>query len=272
MITPRWGNNTPIRINSAPISTNGVSTSSAIVIAAPTARSVVGDYNSFSGALGYRNGQLLSRPFFDRNKSADMTEQVVYLPYKCMAIIAGTEHVPTIVITATVNPSLLWEGEFHRLVAIYGNLADKSGDTNRVTKADIEAGVDSYIGQHQERLCGVVAKKSLKDMLADASGGFADELNGLIEADTRSPFKVKVQTTKIVLPEELLRALALKAVEKLVTPPPAKKSTQPKAQAPSDPCMAACAAQKAAAHSNNGIEFSASSKACVLKGMQSTCG
>ncbi len=204
---------------------------------ASTQKSTVGDYYGIN-SFGYRDGMLISRPYFGQAKTVDMGEQMVTLPYKCTGFIVGTKHVPTVEVVAAVNPSLLWETEYHRLVAIYAALSTfgnggSLGDRNIVTKADMKAGVTNYIGQWQERFCAEVGKKTLRDLIANSSFGYADVLNGLVKADARSPFEVKVQTVKVIGLEELTRSLALEALD---TRPKAPGPAKPKAITPICPC------------------------------------
>lgn len=163
--------------------------------------------------FGYENGQLVDNPWFGKTKKVDMGEQVLTLVYNCSTLIAGTQHVPMVNVVTALSPSHLWETDFHRLVAIYGGLSNNLADKDIVTKLDLFMAASTYIGQHQEEMCALAAKKSLKEMLASPSLSFAVDLSDMTRFDKASPFDLKVQTVKVVLPEELLRALALKAIE-----------------------------------------------------------
>lgn len=205
------------------------------------ARSTVGSLDRFD-TFGYRDGQLLYRPWTSPNKSVEMTEHAVQLGYRCTGMIPTTQHTAVIEVVAAVNPSLLWEIEYHRLVAIYGAIGTKNGNKNIVNKDDVAVGVMSYIGQQHEVMCAQAAKKSLKDLVTDPSIGYAATLNDLVKRDARSPFDIKVQTVRVMLPEELLRSLALKALSADPAPVAKPKKVVPKPAAPATTCCLLCSA------------------------------
>ena len=111
----------------------------------------VGSYDSMWDSFGYTNGQLVYRPSFGANKSVFMTEQVADLTkFECPRMkIAGTTEQLAIQLRAAFKPSLLWESDYHRLVAIYGGADNK----NIVRDIDVRNGVESYLLQHVEALC-----------------------------------------------------------------------------------------------------------------------
>ena len=203
--------------------------------------SKVGAYD-FWTHFGYDSGKLVYKPFFATSKSVAMTEQVVTLGYKCSALIPNTQHVATVEVTAAVKPSILFEDAFHRFVAAYATVGGKHDNKDIVTGADVEGGARTYLGKQQETACATLKERSLKDLLADPSMGLAKNLNGLIAEDSQSPFDIFVQTTKVELPEELLRSLAQKALE---TPPaPPKPITGRRAPAQGkQPCCTPCVQQ-----------------------------
>lgn len=177
--------------------------------------STVGSYDWVWDRFGYTIGQLVYRPYWGANKSVYMTEQMVDPSYECPRLrVPETDHVLRVKVTAAVNPSLLWETDYHRLVAKHGATSGKHADKNVVSADDIKKGVERYIGQHQEALCQLAATKSLADLLRDPSLGAADGLNHRFQRDAKAEFEVAVQTTSVELPEALLRALALKGVTK----------------------------------------------------------
>jgi hypothetical protein len=200
-----------------------------------TAVAAVGSLDNWWDRLGYRDGMLQYRPFIGPNKSVDMTEQVVKIPYKCAVMIQGTEHLVTVLVQTAVSPSRLWESDFHRLVAVHAGTGTKKGNLNTVTGDDIMAGALVHLGQRQERMCQVASKKSLSALLDDPTAGFAEELN---KPDAGSPFLVKVQTTEVDLPKELLRALAKKGLAAVATAP--KKVAPKPMQRPPQQCCSAC--------------------------------
>ena len=144
----------------------------------------IGSLDNLWDSFGYEVGQLAYRPAIGWHKSVEMAEQTITKEYKCTALTAGTEHVPTVVVVAVATPSLLWESknEYHRLVAIYANGRSK----NAVTAEDIASGVFNYLGQWQERMCAL-AKKPMKELLIDPSLGFAETLTALVDGDDVSP-------------------------------------------------------------------------------------
>ena len=210
----------------------------------PAVRSTVGSLDAFD-TFGYRDGQLQYRPWTRPNKSVDMTEHAVQLGYRCTGLIPGTQHTAVVEVVAAVNPSLLWETEYHRLVAIYGAIGTKGGNKNIVNKDDVATGVVSYIGQQHEAMCAQAAKKSLKDLLTDPSIGYAATLNESVKRDARSPFDIKVQTVRVILPEELLRSLALKGLP--ADPAPVAKPKKAAPQTPAAPATTCCVLCSAAA-------------------------
>ena len=211
------------------------------VVSTSVQRSTTGS-SDWGHGFGYTDGVLMYSPWFGKLKGVLMTEQTVRLEYKCTALVKGTEHVATVVITAAVNPSLKVESDFHRLIAVYGAVGTKEGSKNMVNADDIRAGATTYLGQFQERLCGLIYGRSLKDLLKDPSIGYAEMLGRLVKQDLSSPFEVKVQTVRVVFPEEFLRALALKALEVPPAPKVVKKPAKPKVAKPvavhPQPCCA----------------------------------
>jgi len=180
-----------------------------------TAQNVKPSLGALDGhGFGYEGGMLVYYPWFSPTKTVDFGQQQAVFKYKCSALLAGTEHVATVSIVTSLNPSKLWESDFHRFTAIYGGLADPKQDKNIVTKSDLNLAAKSYVGKESESLCDLVSKKSLKDLLRDTSLGQAASLNEKFEKDLKSPFEFQVQSVKAELPEELLRALALKGIEK----------------------------------------------------------
>lgn len=204
-------------IVSAPVPVTSAASAPAFKLADPVTErrtSMVGSYDWVWDRFGYTNGQLVYRPYWGGNKSVYMTEQMADPSYECPRLrVPETDHVLRVKVTAAVNPSLLWETDYHRLVSIYGGLSGHN-NPNTVTAADVKMGVKTYLGQHQEALCRFAATKSLPELLRDPSLGAAEELNRYFRRDARSPFDILVQTTSVELPEPLLRALALKGVTK----------------------------------------------------------
>lgn len=198
----------------------------------------VGDLN-LSNSFGYSKGMLIYKPWvFGHEKTVDMGEQISTTGFKCPKLIDGTEHTVTVNVTVAFNPSLLWETEYHRLVAVYGALGTPNGNKNIVNKDDTKAGLVTYLGQWQEALCGAVAKKSTKELLTDPSVGLTPSLSEQIKADQRAPFEIKIQTTRAILPEEFLRKLALKGLEKPAPVPVVKKPAAKKPVAKPAPATA----------------------------------
>ena len=178
----------------------------------------------FGSTFGYVEGQLRYSPWFGARKSVHMGEQVILFTYKCSALIPNTEHTAMIAVTASVVPTIRWESEYHRFVSIYGAYGTKGGNKDIVTGSDVHAGAITYVGQWQEHMCAIAKKMSANDILSDNSITFAGELTKLIKRDAMSPFEIRTQTAKVVLPEELLRALAKKGLEaKLVQKPEPKR-------------------------------------------------
>lgn len=177
--------------------------------------STVGSYDWMWDRFGYTDGQLVYRPYSGANKSVHMTEQGVELSYECPQLrVPETDHVLRVRVTAAVSPSLLWETDYHRLVAKHGATSGKHTNENFVSAEDVAVGAKTYVGQHQEKLCQLAATKSLADLFRDPSLGAAEELNRYFRRDARAEFDVLVQKTNVELPEALLRALALKGVIK----------------------------------------------------------
>lgn len=171
---------------------------------------------TFINRFGYRDGQLLYKPLMGKNKAVYMSEQTTQLLYKCSALVANTQHSIFVEVVAAVAPSVIWESEYHRLVAVYA----KGDDKNEVTANDVMSGVANYVGQWQERMC-TMAKRSVNDFLSDPGLVFAEVLTEIAAEDVRSPFDIKVQTVKVILPDELVRAVAVGQVK--VQPPSVKK-------------------------------------------------
>lgn len=204
---------------------------------AQSAHTPVGDLN-LSNSFGYSKGMLIYKPWvFGYEKTVDMGEQISTPSFKCSKLIDGTEHTVTVNVTAAFNPSLLWETEYHRLVAVYGALGTPKGNKDIVNKDDLKAGLITYLGQWQTFLCDSSTKKSVKELLVDPSIDATPSLAERIKADLRAPFEVKVQTIRVVLPDELLRKLAAKALEKPApVPVPAVKKPKVTAPAPQNSC------------------------------------
>lgn len=217
---------------SSPAATSGPSTSPVVIPVFPARKaSVVKSLDGFD-TFGYRKGELVYSPWWGGDKKVSMTEQVTTFRYQCTRLISGTQHVATIRVTTAVSPSLIWEADYHRLVAIYGAVGTKGGNKDVVNGEDVIFGASTYLGQYQEMLCEMIARKSLADILIDPSAGLASGLGNLIRQDASAPWEMKIQTVRVELPDELLRALALKGIEpapKAVTPPcgPAPKKPIP---------------------------------------------
>lgn len=173
----------------------------------------VGVYNDWN-VFGYRDGFLLYRPYplFGFNKSVYVTQQIVELSYECAYLrVPETDMLLKVKVAAAVNPSLLWEADYHRLVAIYGAIGGLHANKDVVTAEDVKKGVERYIGQHQEALCRLASAKSLNDILQDPSLGSAEELNRYFRRDAGAAFDVLVQTTEVDLSKDDYRVIALKA-------------------------------------------------------------
>lgn len=204
---------------------------------AQPAHTPVGDLNLVN-SFGYSKGMLIYKPWvFGYEKTVDMGEQTSMGYFNCPQMIAGTEQSAVFTITATFNPSLLWETEFHRLVAIYGALGTPNGNKNVVNKDDVKAGVLTYLGQWQEVLCRVVAQKSLKELLVDPTISI---FPSPVENNQQAPFEIKIQTVRAVLPEDFLRKLALKGLGKPAPAPVAKKPVAKPAPAPAPQNSCCC--------------------------------
>lgn len=205
----------PAIVPAAPLPPAPAASAPAFKLADPLTERVVskqvGSYDWVWDRFGYTDGQLVYRPYYGTNKSVYMSSQEASFSYACPRLrVPETDHALRIKVTAAFNPSLLWETDYHRLVAIYGSIARPNGDKNIVAAEDVVLGVKTYIGQHQEVLCRLAGTKSLDELLHDPSLGAAGELNRYFRRDAHSAFDILVQTTSVELPEELLRALALK--------------------------------------------------------------
>lgn len=177
--------------------------------------STIKSYDWMWDRFGYTGGFLVYRPYYGPNKSVFMTQQLHEFAYECPRLrVPETDHALRVKVLAAVNPSLLWETDYHRLVAIYGAIARPNGDKNVISAEDVILGSKTYIGQHQEVLCRIASTKSLVDLVRDPSIGAAEELNRFFRRDASSAFDVLVQTTTVELPKDLLRALALKGLIK----------------------------------------------------------
>lgn len=172
----------------------------------------VGSYNGWN-IFGYRDGFLFYRPYpmFGPNKAVFMRQQQRDFVYTCSKLrVPETDRDLRIKVTAAVNPSLLWEPDFHRLVSIYGAISGQHTDTNVVSAEDIFVGAKTYVGQHQEELCRLASTKSLDDVLRDPSLGAAGVLNRYFHRDARAHFEVVVQLTEVDLTKEDYRVIGLK--------------------------------------------------------------
>lgn len=169
----------------------------------------VGSYDWMWDGFGYTNGQLVYRPSFGSNKSVSMTEQVADLTkFECPRMkIAGTTEQLVIQLRAAFKPSLLWESDYHRLVAIYGGADNK----NVVRDIDVRKGVENYLLQHVEALCQHAATKPIVELLRGGELiGAAATLNAFVRKDTAAPFDIMVHTTRVVVPQAFVDGLALK--------------------------------------------------------------
>lgn len=199
----------------APVPVTSAASAPAFKLADPVTErraSTVGSYDWMWNNFGYTSGQLVYRPYWGGNKSVYMTQQIVAIPYECPRLrVPETDKPLKVKVTAAVSPSLLWESDYHRLVAIYGAISEKHADKNVVTAADVEKGAQRYVGQHQEALCRLATAKSLDDILRDPSLGAAEELNRYFRRDAQAPFDVLVQTSEVDLTKDDYRAIGLKA-------------------------------------------------------------
>ncbi|TXH02031.1 MAG: hypothetical protein E6R05_04795, partial [Candidatus Moraniibacteriota bacterium] len=136
-------------IVSAPVPVTSAASAPAFKLADPVTErrtSMVGSYDWVWDRFGYTNGQLVYRPYWGGNKSVYMTEQMADPSYECPRLrVPETDHVLRVKVTAAVNPSLLWETDYHRLVSIYGGLSGHN-NPNTVTAADVKMGVKTYLG------------------------------------------------------------------------------------------------------------------------------
>ena len=144
------------------------------------------------------------------SKSVAMAEQSISVPFKCEKRLFGeTSNFVSVLLQVVVKPSLQWEIDYHKLVTEYGR-----GD-NVVDAADVVAGVINYIGQHQEWLCIVAHARSLDDVTRNTNLGVAEALNDWFRRDQSAPFQVMVQTTNVVLPDDLKQYLERQGVQAL---------------------------------------------------------
>ena len=194
----------------------------------PPAIPAVGGLHHWWG-FGYARGWLVSDPVANPTKSVSASQQLITFTYNCTKVIVGTTTVARVEVVTAITPSKIWEsGEFDRLVAVYGGTGSEEGDKNVVTASDVAVGAGRYLGQRQERICALVAGKSLRALVSNPGIGFAEELGKLLASDQRSPFEFQVQTTKVVLPEELMREIALRGLDAVAPlPKPRKVSKRP---------------------------------------------
>lgn len=193
---------------------------------AQTAHTPVGNLGLLNN-FGYSSGKLVYGQWWKPDKSVEMGEQASAPEWKCPKLIEKEEAL-TIKVTVAFNPSILWEMEYHRLVAIYGALGTPNGNKDIVTKDDLKAGLVTYLGQWQKDLCVKATQKSIKELLVDPSVDTVPPLSGQIKADLRSPFEIKIQMIEAIPPKALVNMWALKGLEKSTpAPAPAVKKAAP---------------------------------------------
>lgn len=168
-----------------------------------------------------------------------MAEQEFEFVFQCTHLVNET-HSPSVSVKASFHPNMaIWqvnEDSLFRLTTVYGNSAKVAdGNPNRVSADDVKTAVQRILAKNQESLCAAAKAKSLPDLMSDPGLFKADELNAKFLTEKDRHFDINVSATKVVLPDDLLRSIALnglKAKAALVVTPRAKAKPASPLQSP----------------------------------------